>query len=117
MYAANRYDDIYSLYDRLCKSDPTEVVLATYSLGLMEFAGKASKATVWLIRLVRGQTGVENFLRFLWKKSPDTVHVMHYETALHSVYGKDAEDSDSVGGWSQREIDLLVDRMGWKEES
>lgn len=44
----------------------------------------------------------------IYKIMPDEITDMLHHTNIHVVFGQDTEDEDSVGGFSQREIDLIV---------
>jgi hypothetical protein len=41
-------------------------------------------------------------------KAPQVVDALLDDTARHAQFGDDREDEDSVGGFSQREIDILA---------
>lgn len=86
------------------------VMARVYELGLMNFKG----ITGWLVRLLRKYkegVGVFHLFNYLNKSNPKEIDKCIEDTIYHIVKGEDDEDSDSVGGWSQREIDLILSRV------
>lgn len=60
------------------------------------------------IKFLRGYSGLEVFFIELQKREPNTCRQLILQTANHCLRDKDREDKDSVGGFSQREIDLFL---------
>jgi hypothetical protein len=83
-----------------------------HQLGLMRFRG-FNKILLELLKKIRGEEYIFYFFNLLDKVYPKGVEEALYETARHIVNGKDTEDEDSVGGWSQREIDLLLSTINF----
>lgn len=84
---------------------------AVHDLGLMRFGQWPMRAALWLVRRVRGTAGVMAFFKHLQDRSPEQVGEMMGQTVGHLMSGRDAEDPKSAGGWSQREVDLLLSRV------
>lgn len=109
-YRANNFGDLSALSIRLC-SLPSWVALgAVHDLGLMKMPPPWG-VMLWLIRKLRGSQGVTNFFWHMSQRSPDQVNAWVAQMLQHLHFGKDTEDSDSLGGWSQREINLLAERI------
>ena len=49
-----------------------------------------------------------NIFENMTRNDLDFAYFLIHETALHVLNGKDLEDKNSVGGWSQREVNLFV---------
>ena len=82
-----------------------------HDLGLMRCRQQPLAFTIWALRKIKGTAGMLSFFCNFNGYSPDTIDDWYADTLRHMHFGKDTEDSDSAGGWSQREIDLLVARL------
>jgi hypothetical protein len=89
--------------------DKWKIVAKTYDLKLMKFRGLGFP--LWLANKIKGKTGVYQFFKILSEKAPDYIDNCIEDTIRHIVNGKDTTDPASVGGWSQKEIDLLLDNV------
>jgi hypothetical protein len=67
---------------------------------------RAVRFAFWLLRVRRGDV----FKRFVgyFTRLPDMASEIVQQTADHAVRGRDTEDADSVGGFSQREMDAIT---------
>src|SRR6218665_3349997 len=88
------------------KEDQWKVIAKVYDLGLMNFRGIGW--ILWTLKKVRGSIGVFQFFKILSEKSPKSIDKCIEDIIMHIVKGKDATDTNSVGGWNQAEIDLLL---------
>jgi hypothetical protein len=89
------------------------VVAHIYDLGLMQFRGPMG-LLLSLVRRLRGTIGISAFFERYSRHNPGPVlQGLLVETAMHVAKGHDREDADSVGGWSQREIDALCGRVSF----
>jgi hypothetical protein len=61
------------------------------------------------LRLIRGEKGVVLMLWMLSAKNPEIIETMYSQTIDHMLTGKDREERTSVGGFSQRELDMVVE--------
>lgn len=96
------------------EEDRWKIVATVHMLGLMKFKSRTFRFFLWLIRRVRGKQGVFNFFAQLQQRSPETVTDFLEQTIMHIMNGIDIEDPDSVGGLSQRELDLLLLAINYK---
>jgi hypothetical protein len=62
----------------------------------------------WVLRRIRGKQGLYNFVAILSQIYPRAIDGIIADTAKHMLDGRDTEDADSVGGFSQRELNLIV---------
>lgn len=91
------------------QEDKWKVVGKVHDLGLMNFRG-----LVWILKLIKtwkGAAGVFQFFKIVSEKSPKTIDNWLEDIVRHIVNGKDTTDPTSVGGWSQKEIDDLLDNV------
>lgn len=91
------------------QEDKWKIVGKIYDLGLMRFRG--SNFLLWLIKKWNGAAGVFQFFKILSERSPKTIDTWLEDTIRHVVNGKDKFDPASAGGWSQKEVDLLLDNV------
>jgi hypothetical protein len=82
-----------------------------HDLGLMRFGQWPMRAALGIVRRFRGTVGVLAFFKHLQDRTPDQVGEFMGQTIGHLLTGKDLEDPKSAGGWSQREVDLLLSRV------
>lgn len=115
LYKANDRKDVNALYDRLCEHNHVEVLTAVYMLRLMRIGTGWNGLMLWLVKKSRGEQGVRNFFTSLRTLHADAFNSLVVDTVYHCAWGQDGVDQDSVGGWSQREIDLLCRKLGWME--
>lgn len=66
---------------------------------------------IGFVKKYRKRAGLENMCNLLISRDEKTVAIFLDETKTHMRYGYDTEDNDSVGGFSQREINLLFDSI------
>lgn len=87
------------------------------SHGLMqpidEATGQVSAAVtlIDLLAKVKGTEPYDEWLEFLSAQTEDVAAFSRgicIECSKHIMFGEDSEDADSVGGFCQREIDMLV---------
>lgn len=110
-YKASSKDDLSELSVRLTAL-PNWVVLAhVHDLGLMRCRQQPLSFLMWLVQKFKGIGGLLHFFYQLKERSPDVISMWHADMMRHMHLGRDTEDADSVGGWSQREINLLVSRF------
>lgn len=88
------------------------LIAKVYQLELMKFRG-FNDFLFKILKKVRGDAGIFSFFNLLDKTYPKVVEEMLHETIRHIVNGKDLEDEYSEGGWSQREIDLLLSKVNF----
>lgn len=62
-----------------------------------------------LARLIKIRGNYEFRMKFFYAQVPDLAHSLIDDAALHMRSGKGTEDKNSVGGFSQREINLIED--------
>ena len=66
---------------------------------------------VWVAKR-RGKASLQKFLEITDGQPNSTfVRDVYVQTIRHIIHGKDREDRDSVGGFSQREMDLIVTEL------
>lgn len=68
----------------------------------------------WMLRWVhfsRGHPSMVLFFKQMRRRSPDAFRDWMQQTIDHCLNGVDTEDENSAGGWSQREIDMLLSRV------
>ena len=89
---------------------PLRLVLLVqiWKLGLMRPKGFALRFLFWFAKRMRGDKGLPIMLKALEQKDPAAVQSFWDQTIAHIRNGKDREDMDSVGGFSQSEIDLIA---------
>lgn len=91
------------------QEDKWKVIGKIVELGLMKFRGITF--AIWLLRKWKGPAGIYQFFKIVSEKHPKTLDIWVEDTIRHIVNGKDTIDPASVGGWSQKEIDLLLDNV------
>lgn len=112
-YDASKKEDVARLAHNFAttpSSDYWKVLGHVHDLGLMRFRG-INRPLVWILRKVRGTAGVLALFRILDQCLPGSMNEMMLDTIKHMLTGKDREDPNSFGGWSQREIDALTSRV------
>lgn len=90
----------------LSDDDKLRGLVIVHATGLMLPRG-ILRLGLWLVGL-RGEARKAFFLAELYRQDPAGALTLWEQTCSHVLKGKDREDADSVGGWSQREIDLFV---------
>ena len=84
------------------------------SLGLMNFKEPFIQDVIKQTR-EKGELGnLYTFFYMVNEIDPTIITDFIDSSAEHAISGNDTEDEDSVGGWSQREIDLLVTKRKWQ---
>lgn len=107
---ADRREDVIRLarcFDTAATTNYPALLAFIHDAGLMRFPLGAVSPLVWLVRKTRGRAGLMAFFQHLQRRRPDLLSAAIRETAEHVGWGIDLEDETSVGGWSQREIDLF----------
>ncbi len=110
-YKANSHSDLSALSVAMCSKPDWFVLAHVHDLGLMRCRQQPLAMMISLVRRLRGTGGMLALFLNLKQRSPDVVTMWFADTLNHLHLGKDTEDTDSVGGWSQREIDLLCERI------
>lgn len=111
---ASNYQDVMTVAFRLlsvAKEDRWKIVATVYDLGLMRFRSPLFRACLWIVVKLQGRAGLFAFFQQLQKKAPEEIDNFLQQTATHIVDGKDLEDKYSVGGLSQREMNLLLQAL------
>jgi len=117
-YDATKKDDVARLAHNFATTpsdDYWKVLGHVHDLGLMRFRG-INGPLVWILRKVRGTAGVLALFRILDQRVTGSMSEMMRETIMHMLTGKDREDPNSFGGWSQREIDALTARVSFSTD-
>ena len=116
-YRANDFASVAALAHNLNTTPPEAYPQALgliYFHRLMTPAVRAwpldwiAQAMVNLLRWRLGKPGLQMLVAKMQKRDPDMVRRWMAEAVDHCMNGSDLEDEGSIGGWSQREIDLLV---------
>ena len=68
-----------------------------------------------ILRLLKGKQGIRNFVYIIADKHPELLERWVFDTVTHILYGNDKEDVKSVGGFSQRECDLITKNIYFDE--
>lgn len=108
-FAANsrtEIEDFVRALHGLPLEERRRAILMLYEMQTMR-PDPSSSAIIGTVRFFGGERG-ERWLFDWLLKSPHRVERIWRETLEHILDGEDREDEDSVGGWSQREIDLFV---------
>lgn len=111
---ASSKDDVKllaSCFLTIPQEDKWKILAKLYDLNLMAFRG--IRWALWLSKKIRGEAGPYMFFNILSEKSPKAIDNWIEDTIRHIVNGKDTTDSSIVGGWSQNEIDLLLDNVSF----
>lgn len=111
---ATSKEDIYLLakcFLTIPQEDRWKVVARVNDLGLMRFRG--AQFFVNLLKKWKGSVGVFQFFKIVSEKSPKAIDTWWEDTIRHIVNGKDTYDPASYGGWSQNEINLLLDSVSF----
>lgn len=102
--------DVLVLVQWLVELDPVRrpaVLAHAHNERLMRARGTL-RPMLWLVRRLRGKRGVEAFFDHLAVRDPRAMHAMWWQMLDHIHLGRDTEDADSSGGWSQQELDLFL---------
>lgn len=117
IYDATKHDDLRRLADDI-RSVPEQnraaFAACISALGLMK-GPIFWRVSARLVQL-RHRCSLEGaYLRLYTaphREAPKVVEAVIEHTAHHARFGTDREDNDSVGGFSQREIDALAQLLG-----
>lgn len=90
------------------KEDRCQLAAVIVHLGLMKSPLPEVQRSIELMKETGGVKALEYFFQFLSIVDPKTLDTTLADTIKHLTEGNDIEDIDSVGGWSQREINLLL---------
>lgn len=110
-YLASSRADVERLVDDLnALPQPLRLVLMVqlWQHKLMLPRGWALRFMFWFAKKRHGQNAMSLLVSIFQKKSPESVQAFWDQTITHIRTGKDREDRDSVGGFSQREINLVT---------
>lgn len=108
-YRASSREDVAALsvaMRGLPDDDKLRGLVIAHATGLMLPRG-ILRLGLWLVGL-RGGARKALFLAELYRRDAAGALTLWDQTCSHVLNGKDREDADSVGGWSQREIDLFL---------
>lgn len=111
MFRANSKQSVSDLSVALTSLPHWFVLAHVHDLGLMGCRQQPLAFLIGVVKRLRGTNGMLAFFLSLKTRSPDTLNMWWADTLAHIHFGKDTEDADSVGGWSQREIDQLCARI------
>ena len=112
MYRANNISDLRSLAADLNNLPlPQKIAVGAHLLdaGLMRMSG-VLLGMQWLLKRARGYKGAYAFMIRTSADHPQQFKAFWEDTSNHILNGKDTEDTDSVGGYSQREVNMID---GW----
>lgn len=112
-YRASSREDLEHLagmMDRLTDARKAAGVAAIHANGLMLPRG-VLKLAVMFPRLAGGKAGITKFFQQLYLRDAASMNAMWDQTREHMLRGKDTEDKNSVGGWSQRELDIFTQEI------
>lgn len=107
---ANRLDDMKLLARMVRAVAPTDqykLAAVVFDLDLMRFPWYLQPLVAW-VRRRKGRAGLMTYFKTMTTKQPKFVTDFVEQTAVHIESGRDREDRDSVGGLSQREVDVLI---------
>lgn len=93
------------------REDWWRVNAVVYDLGLMKPRNTIDRFIFWIAKKMGGDDGFDRFFEILHERSPETEAKLMQSTVDWVLNGVDREDPDSAGGWSQREVDLLLSRI------
>jgi hypothetical protein len=117
-YDATDRNSLYSFVDRLHNLQPDiRNLLNIYliSQNLMIPTGAAGLC-IRFLRLVTSAVFFRKTLWVLFERNPAISIGSITATVQHLLHGRDTEDKDSVGGFSQRELDLIAAFLDLTEE-
>lgn len=103
-YSASNMDDLEQIASRIRNlfiEEKAYMMATIYDQGLMYPKG-ILRIIFWIVRKRR-----KNFIIQIAKKSPQILDEWVNQTIHHMINGKDVEDKNSAGGFSQREINIL----------
>lgn len=112
-YQASSREDLEHLagmMDLLTDARKAAGVAAIHAHGLMLPRGILALA-VMFPRFVGGKASVTKFFQQLYLRDAKSMNAMWDQTREHMLRGKDTEDRNSVGGWSQRELDIFTQEI------
>lgn len=117
-YKANSKEDVKLLAQRI-RDTPTEdrcqLIADCVFLGLMYINDPYTSDTLEVMKKHNQENAVFMFFNLYEKLNPGFIDSFIEDVYNHIVNGKDTVDQDSVGGWSQREIDTFLIKRGWNE--
>jgi hypothetical protein len=109
-YLASRRGDLREVAQiarDLPKPRKVQGVILAHELGLMLPRGKL-RIAMWFFRTPRARSV---FMQQMFQRDEPATLNLWEQTLLHMTSGKDREDTDSVGGWSQRELDIFTKQI------
>lgn len=112
-YSATVKGDLFEIATRLRMMTARMEVHVAANLvhrGLM-FGPWWFMAMVWLIRRTYTASAFQR-ISMWFERMPDVAGDVVNDTANHMIFGKDTEDQNSAGGFSQRELDMIVSFLG-----
>lgn len=117
-YKANQIEDVMWLADTLDGLPPDiklDLLLWVTEKGYM-IPNIVQRTIEYFIHKWRGNAGVENYRRILWSSHPETYKAAWDDFIRHLEFGTDRIDPDSVGGYSQSELDSIHEFLIWRIE-
>lgn len=117
-YKANSKEDVARLAQRVRDTpaeDRWQLAADVVYLGLMNFREAPIQDIIKHARYTENIDAIYAFFAVFDAMERQFINDFVEDTAEHAINGRDIEDEDSVGGWSQREIDLLVTKRGWND--
>jgi LysM repeat protein len=121
-FRANSRSDVdkVALFVRRHGSTMMKYAIAGFVMhhGLMKPKRLHERFALWLIRKVHKNqlAGTLKFVTYLDKKEPGSIYKLCEATSNWIARGLDTADEDSVGGWSQAEMDKFRDYIVKVEE-
>lgn len=108
---ANSEEDVRRLAQAFLDTPDEDIwkaVAKVYSLGLYRFRG-LMVPIMKLVKVIKGDSYLFAFFKAMQDHFPKHLKEDYlYEIIRHIVLGNDKIDEDSVGGWSQEEINKLL---------
>lgn len=110
MTKANTPSEIYALSEHLKLHIGTSYV---HYIAYQIVIQKLMKIPLWfdiplrIISFFKKSQDYKQIVYLLFLKNPNLADALITDTTDHMKYGKDTEDKDSVGGFSQREINII----------
>jgi hypothetical protein len=120
-YNATRRVDVVRLARNISsvpESARWKVLGHVFSMGLMRPhpLDLLMRTALWVARKKLGDRGAHEFFRLMQVREPKAVMAWIDLTAEHVLHGRDREDELSVGGWSQREMDLFCSKVQFLQD-
>jgi hypothetical protein len=119
IYKANSKRDI-QLLAKVIEDVPQQaqwyIVWYVWRNDLMRIRQWFPRLLLWFMYMRHGDWGTQMMFRQMEQKNPEQITQIISDTCRHVLYGQDKEEVGSLGGWSQREIDLFMECRWFKRE-